>query len=848
MRAFFIGEVMAALGSVVVELSANIARFQSDMGKAAAIAEQRAKEIDKYIGIIKTGLSGVGLGFAFGATFDTIKSKIEGVIATAAGLQQLSERTGSAVGSLSGLVAVAKLSGTGTDDLAGGLQKLSKAMIDAENGGKKTGETFKAIGISTNDLKNKRPDEVFQLVAKRLNEYQDGAEKTVAAQNLLGKAGANLLPVMHDLAEVGDLQVKVTIEQARAADEYEKNLVRLQVISDAIFKTFGLELIPVLDTFVKTLIESANASDGMKREVDSLAGDGTIRSWTEHAAQSLAVLVDAFDDVGRAIQRTTAIAGAMSELGKSLKGGGITYEGMIRAFKGDTSKDDPGVKIGDDLRATIAAIDSKEHFSDRLKKNIQRMHFGMGAGPGRGSYRDPRRVDPESEWDTLGQKKPIDLSGTGNANAYKGPSDDPTRKILEGQLKAQEDFITSEKAQLQSREQMLDFYQGLEYSTLRESEMQKQDLIAGNLKQTEAAYDKEAAAIKAYIAQASKQTDRADGQNKLADVARKRAAAETQASTQMIDSQLKLESVKARFNLATQEQIRLDALVNQGAQFQIDMMGKNSLEVMKATEARRIQLQLDERIRLLRKDDPTVDTSAAVAAAAIQTAQAQSLITEAYNKQRDAIFGAGEAVRKYHEDAMNTGAQVENAMTNAFKGMEDALVTFVTTGKLNFKSLADGIVADITRIIIKQQMASLLGGSGSGGGGAGGILSGLLGGLLGGGFGGATAAFSQTAIGGSGFGSGLAYGNADLGGFFADGGDPPLNRPSVVGENGPELFVPKSAGTIIPNSAFGGGSGAGNTTVVHNNFTIQGTTDRRSQAQIAAAAASGAQRALARNS
>jgi hypothetical protein len=40
----------------------------------------------------------------------------------------------------------------------------------------------------------------------------------------------------------------------------------------------------------------------------------------------------------------------------------------------------------------------------------------------------------------------------------------------------------------------------------------------------------------------------------------------------------------------------------------------------------------------------------------------------------------------------------------------------------------------------------------------------------GGGFGGAQAAFSQTPVGGSGFGSGMAYGNQDMGGYFADGG------------------------------------------------------------------------------
>jgi len=39
---------------------------------------------------------------------------------------------------------------------------------------------------------------------------------------------------------------------------------------------------------------------------------------------------------------------------------------------------------------------------------------------------------------------------------------------------------------------------------------------------------------------------------------------------------------------------------------------------------------------------------------------------------------------------------------------------------------------------------------------------------------------------------------------FADGGRPPVGRPSIVGERGPELFVPGASGTIIPNHAMGG--------------------------------------------
>ena len=40
---------------------------------------------------------------------------------------------------------------------------------------------------------------------------------------------------------------------------------------------------------------------------------------------------------------------------------------------------------------------------------------------------------------------------------------------------------------------------------------------------------------------------------------------------------------------------------------------------------------------------------------------------------------------------------------------------------------------------------------------------------------------------------------------FANGGRPPVGKPSIVGEKGPELFVPRRSGTIIPNDKLGGG-------------------------------------------
>jgi len=63
---------------------------------------------------------------------------------------------------------------------------------------------------------------------------------------------------------------------------------------------------------------------------------------------------------------------------------------------------------------------------------------------------------------------------------------------------------------------------------------------------------------------------------------------------------------------------------------------------------------------------------------------------------------------------------------------------------------------------------------------------------------------------------------------FARGGDPITNRPAIVGENGPELIVPRTPSTVIPNEVATAidKMGGGNNGPVNVNFNIT-TTDAR---------------------
>lgn len=89
-----------------------------------------------------------------------------------------------------------------------------------------------------------------------------------------------------------------------------------------------------------------------------------------------------------------------------------------------------------------------------------------------------------------------------------------------------------------------------------------------------------------------------------------------------------------------------------------------------------------------------------------------ALVREYHDKklalQGDWALGAKDSLINYADEAANVYQSMGDMVGNAFKGMEDALTSFVTTGKMDFKSLADSIIQDMIRIAIQQSITGPL--------------------------------------------------------------------------------------------------------------------------------------------
>jgi lambda family phage tail tape measure protein len=75
--------------------------------------------------------------------------------------------------------------------------------------------------------------------------------------------------------------------------------------------------------------------------------------------------------------------------------------------------------------------------------------------------------------------------------------------------------------------------------------------------------------------------------------------------------------------------------------------------------------------------------------------------------QGDWAYGASEAFANYAEASRNTAAQSQRVFENAARSMEDAIVTFAQTGKINFSQLASSIIADMLRVEAQRATSSI---------------------------------------------------------------------------------------------------------------------------------------------
>jgi len=219
---------------------------------------------------------------------------------------------------------------------------------------------------------------------------------------------------------------------------------------------------------------------------------------------------------------------------------------------------------------------------------------------------------------------------------------------------------------------------------------------------------------------------------------------------------------------------------------------------------------------ILEKTDSSDVTAYRAQTKAVQDAMKQVIELQKQISDTSPWEGMMRGINSIIDEYENLGSALESTVVKGIKGMEDALVDFVKTGKLEFKDLADAIIADMIRIMVQQSMLSVM----KGASGIGGFLSGILGGLGG--------AAGSAPVGS--FNPGMFSNVAHSGGVIGHGGGVYGIYDSSLFDNAPRLHnglmpdefpaILQRGERVIPKNQTGGGGAGGDAEIVTNNITI----------------------------
>lgn len=386
------------------------------------------------------------LKFAIAGAFSVgiIKQALGLFLKTADAIDQIAKKAralGVDVEALQALQKQGALAGVSVDKLNDSMKDLTIRSGLALTGNKLLIQSFANVGISVDDLRKKKPNQIFEQLADGLKGIPGQAEKVATAQtligesaiatiNLLSEGGAKIKKFREDLQAGGAL---FSEKDANRVEKFNDALTGLKEIVGKKLKDFVIDVTPTAIAVVEDLGALLKASAAVVDAFNRARG---------FSATAGAAAAEAFDIVfqRRAIQE-----------GKDI------IEGKRRAKAAEGLRDIRGLtatplqRLGDRVTAEVKSSEARRKAREFLAKPTP-LTFGQRGRGGafeaavpRGEFLVPRPVDPlealRSEF--VGKVPSIVTRGPAIAAGGQGQVVDLLKKMLEQDRVGYEDIVDS---------------------------------------------------------------------------------------------------------------------------------------------------------------------------------------------------------------------------------------------------------------------------------------------------------------------------------------------------------------------------------------------------------------------
>lgn len=172
---------MAALGELVVSLSANTAKFNEGLNKANYQAQ-------KTFSGMKANIATVGSALSATFTIGVFANFIKGAVQAADAINDVAKANEVAVSSVLRLSQALSLNGGEADSAERLFSTLTNKIDEAAGGSENAQKAFAKIGVSLDDLAALDSQALFEKTIQGLAKLEDPLKRNALASDLLGKA------------------------------------------------------------------------------------------------------------------------------------------------------------------------------------------------------------------------------------------------------------------------------------------------------------------------------------------------------------------------------------------------------------------------------------------------------------------------------------------------------------------------------------------------------------------------------------------------------------------------------------------------------------------------------------
>jgi hypothetical protein len=338
---------MSEGATIMARLGLDIKSFKSELQNASSAASKFSTNLGAGVGALAAGLSALGLG-----------SEIKSAVEYGSKIEDLSARYGVATDALQKFGNAAELGGSSLEAVAKGFGFLEKNQAKALGGNEAILQSFNALGITLNDLKSMRPEDIMLKIGKSSLNAADVVK-------VLGKSALELRPILAGLAdgttEFGSAISEIEIRKLKEADDAIKRLNQsIKILSGALVADAfsGFEILG--DILENVFAKGARSADGLIGAIQKVG--------------------EAYRDNG-VVGAALAAPGAYKELADARKD---NAERQARFSKAQQDKlSEKGRKRGRDLGDASGITDTGAGDSDDDGRQL-----GSSRGRGRGSSSD----------------------------------------------------------------------------------------------------------------------------------------------------------------------------------------------------------------------------------------------------------------------------------------------------------------------------------------------------------------------------------------------------------------------------------------------------------------------------